>query len=150
MINEIKIEKFKSIESATLKLDRINVLVGTNNAGKSSILQALQFATSVAQTAKLYSKGTGFGKDGVWATSVYPDQLIYSPVKDPYTLAKGGTLKEDINMGISVTFTDESGDKAVATFRKGRNKNIAARFEVQWLANSYTLWKSLSVCTFRG
>lgn len=129
MIKEILIERFKSIESATLKLNRINVLVGTNNAGKSSVLQALQFTTSVAQTAKLYSKGTGFGKDGIWATSVYPDQLIYSPVKDPYALAKGGTLKEDINMGISVTFTEESGDKAVATFRKGRNKNIAARFE---------------------
>ena len=56
MIKQISIDRFKSIASATLKLDKINVLVGANNAGKSSVLQALQFTTSVAQTAKLYSQ----------------------------------------------------------------------------------------------
>ena len=129
MVQQIVIERFKSIESATLDLDRINVLVGANNSGKSSVLQALQFTTSVAQTAKLYSQTTKFDKKGVWATSVYPDQLIYSPVKDPYVLAKGGVLKEDENLGISVTFAEDNNQKVIATFRKGRNKNIAARFE---------------------
>ena len=129
MIKQVKINRFKSIDSAVIDLDKINVLVGANNAGKSSVLQALQFTTSVAQTAKLYSQNAKFDKDSVWATSVYPDQLIYSPVKDPYVLAKGGTLKEDISMGISVSFTEDSGESVVATFRKGRNKNIAARFE---------------------
>lgn len=131
MIKQVSIHRFKSIDSATLDLGKINVLVGANNAGKSSVLQALQFATSVAQTARLYSQGTKFDKDGTWATSVYPDQLIYSPVKDPYALAKGGVLKEDINMGISVSFTEDTDESVVATFRKGRNKNIAARFEGQ-------------------
>lgn len=131
MIKQVSIHRFKSIDSATLDLGKINVLVGANNAGKSSVLQALQFATSVAQTARLYSQGTKFDKDGTWATSVYPDQLIYSPVKDPYTLAKGGVLKENINMGISVSFTEDTDESVVATFRKGRNKNIAARFEGQ-------------------
>ena len=129
MVKQITIERFKSIESATLDLGKINVLVGANNSGKSSVLQALQFATSVAQTAKLYSQTTKFDKNSVWATSVYPDQLIYSPVKDPYVLAKGGILKEDINLGISVAFVEDSNEKVTATFRKGRNKNIAARFE---------------------
>lgn len=129
MVQQIVIERFKSIESATLDLGKINVLVGANNSGKSSVLQALQFATSVAQTAKLYSQTTKFDKNGVWATSVYPDQLIYSPVKDPYVLARGGVLKEDINLGISVAFVEDNNEKVTATFRKGRNKNIAARFE---------------------
>lgn len=131
MIKQVSINRFKSIDSATLELDKINVLVGANNAGKSSVLQALQFTTSVAQTAKLYSQSAKFDKDGMWATSVYPDQLIYSPVKDPYVLAKGGILKEDAHMGISVSFTEDTGESVVATFRKGRNKNIAARFEGQ-------------------
>lgn len=126
MVQQIVIERFKSIESATLDLDRINVLVGANNSGKSSVLQALQFTTSVAQTAKLYSQTTKFDKKGVWATSVYPDQLIYSPVKDPYVLAKGGVLKEDENLGISVTFAEDNNQKVIATFRKGRNKNISS------------------------
>lgn len=104
MVKQVKIERFKSISSATLDLSKINVLVGTNNAGKSSVLQALQFATSVAQTAKTYSQNVKFDKNGVWATSVYPDQLVYSPVKDPYTLAQGGVLKEDSDLGIAVSF----------------------------------------------
>lgn len=129
MVKQVKIERFKSVSRATLDLSKINVLVGTNNAGKSSILQALQFATSVAQTAKTYSQNVKFDKNGIWATSVYPDQLVYSPVKDPYTLAKGGILKEDSDLGIAVSFLEDSGDVVTATFRKGRNKNIAARFE---------------------
>ena len=62
MVKQITIERFKSIESATLDLGKINVLVGANNSGKSSVLQALQFATSVAQTAKLYSQTTNLIK----------------------------------------------------------------------------------------
>lgn len=129
MITQIQVQRFKSVNSAILDLNRINVLVGANNAGKSSILQALQFAASVAQTAQLYSQGTKFSKEDVWATSVSPDQLIYSPVKDPYALAYGGVLKEDETVGIQVSFTEDTGDNVVATFRKGKNKNIAARFE---------------------
>lgn len=129
MIKQIKIERFKSIESATLDLNKINVLVGANNAGKSSVLQALQFTTSVAQTAKLYTQETKFDRQDIWATSVYPDQLIYSPVKDPYALAKGGILREDLNKCISVSFTEDTNESVTATFRKGRNKNIAARFD---------------------
>lgn len=129
MIKQVQINRFKFIESATLDLEKINVLVGANNAGKSSILQALQFTTSVAQTAKLYSQNGKFDNKGVWATSVFPNQLIYSPVKDPYTLAKGGILKEDINQGIKVAFFEDTGESVAATFRKGKNKNISARFE---------------------
>lgn len=129
MITQVKIERFKSLKSVTLDLEKINVLVGANNAGKSSVLQALQFTTSVAQTAKLFSQSSKLWKDEVWATSVYPDQLIYSPVKDPYSLAKGGLLKEDIEQGIFVSFTEDIGNSVEATVRKGKNKNIAARFE---------------------
>ena len=129
MIKQVKLERFKSIESATLDLERINVLVGANNAGKSSVLQALQFATSVAQTAKLFAQNSKLWKNGIWGTSVYPDQLIYSPVKDPYALAMGGILKEDEHKSIFVSFTEDSGEQATATFRKGKNKNIVAHFE---------------------
>ena len=50
---KITIRRFKSIESAELVLDKINVLVGGNNAGKSSIIQAIQFAVSCAQTVSV-------------------------------------------------------------------------------------------------
>ena len=128
MINKITIEKFKSIQHIELCLGRVNVLVGANNSGKSSILQAIQFATSVAQTSQMSQSAPRFKKDGSLATSVYPNQLIYSPVKDPYTLAYGGVLKEDEKHAIRVQFEDDCGSTVKATFRKGKNKNISANF----------------------
>lgn len=53
MIEKITIERFKNIEKIEIPLDNITVLVGANNSGKSSILQSLQFAVSIAQTTSL-------------------------------------------------------------------------------------------------
>ncbi len=129
MITKIKIERFKSLHKVELNLGQVNVLVGANNSGKSSILQAIQFTASVAQTAGIYSTNASFKSDGSLATSVSPDQLIYSPVKDPYSLANGGVLKEDSSKCIYVAFENDEGDTVEARLRKGRNKNIAVRFE---------------------
>ncbi len=41
MITKLKIENFRSIESAEIDLGRINVLTGSNNSGKSSFIYAL-------------------------------------------------------------------------------------------------------------
>jgi len=53
MISKILIERFKNISRMELVLDKINILVGSNNSGKSSVLQAVQFFVSVAQTTGL-------------------------------------------------------------------------------------------------
>ena len=127
MIRKIEIDRFKSIQHVELNLDKVNVLVGTNNSGKSSVLQAIQFTTSVAQTTQMSSTRPKF-KNDVLSTSVFPNQLIYSPVKDPYSLAKGGVLKKDEAQAIHVSFEDESGEIVNATFRKGNNKNILTKF----------------------
>ncbi|WP_237207848.1 AAA family ATPase [Rothia nasimurium] len=49
-VKEITIEKFKKIHHASLELDRLNCLVGPNNSGKSSILQAIHFSNTVLNT----------------------------------------------------------------------------------------------------
>lgn len=41
MITKLKVENFRSIESAEIDLGRINVLTGSNNSGKSSFIYAL-------------------------------------------------------------------------------------------------------------
>ena len=133
MITKIRIERFKSIASAELNLGKINVLVGANNSGKSSILQAIQFATSVAQTSMLYTKTPAIFKKEKWSTTVAPTQLIYSPVKDPYTLGHGGNLPENerskgIDRGISISFTDDLDNTVTGKISKGKNKNISVEF----------------------
>ena len=49
MFSHLKLENFKSLKKADLDLRKLNILVGPNNTGKSSVLQALAF---LAQNAK--------------------------------------------------------------------------------------------------
>ncbi len=50
-LEKIEIQKFKTISKLELSLASINYLVGGNNAGKSSALQAIHTAVTAAQTA---------------------------------------------------------------------------------------------------
>lgn len=43
MISEITVRNFKSIQKETVKFRNINILIGANNAGKSNLLEALEF-----------------------------------------------------------------------------------------------------------
>lgn len=52
MINSLTISNFKSVQSLTLELGRVNVFIGENGAGKSNILEALVFADA-AEAGKL-------------------------------------------------------------------------------------------------
>lgn len=67
-LEKICIKKFKCISDVTLNLAPINYLVGGNNSGKSSILQAIHVAVTTAQTASELS----------W-TVIAEDQLKYCP-----------------------------------------------------------------------
>jgi predicted ATPase len=129
MLSKVNIGRFKNIEKAILELDPINVLVGSNNSGKSSILQAIQFAVSVAQTtstlenAKWYLSGP---KADRLQTSISPTNLIYSPLRDVYALALNRDLREDEDYAIRVHFEEgDSGDVSEIIVKKGRNRNIA-------------------------
>src|SRR5437773_2303159 len=48
MITKLKIECFKSIESAELELGNINVFIGANGSGKSNLLEALGVLAAAA------------------------------------------------------------------------------------------------------
>ena len=52
MIEQIRIQNFKSIEDLTLNLGRINIFIGENGCGKSNILEAICMA-SAASNEKL-------------------------------------------------------------------------------------------------
>ena len=58
MISEIKIENYKSFESATLKLSPLTMLIGANASGKSNALEAIRFLTWMAGGARLYQLKT--------------------------------------------------------------------------------------------
>jgi len=49
MINEVYIDNFKSLVGFRMKLDKFNCLIGLNGAGKSTVLQSLDFLAQLAQ-----------------------------------------------------------------------------------------------------
>ena len=125
MIEKIEICNFKNISNLTLELENLNVLVGSNNSGKSSILQAIQFAISVAQTTN-FENSRWNNTTNKLPTSLTPEQLIYAPFRDVYSLAIGGKLKTALNTAIQIEFTEKDTlNKSKVLIRKGKNKNIA-------------------------
>ncbi|MDL5053610.1 AAA family ATPase, partial [Oscillatoria laete-virens NRMC-F 0139] len=117
---EFVIERFKNIETFQLTANGITLLVGGNNAGKSSVLQAIQFGVSVAQTSALQ---TGAWAEGRLSTSIGQSDLVYSPIKDVLSLARNRRLRESEAEAIRVTYRVD-GEETRVTVRKGRNKNI--------------------------
>ncbi|MGZ3274999.1 MAG: AAA family ATPase [Caulobacteraceae bacterium] len=64
MIKSLTVENWKSIQAATLNIDPLTVIIGTNSSGKSNLLDALTFLNRIANGAMLTSALQG---DGVLA-----------------------------------------------------------------------------------
>lgn len=136
MIEKITIERFKNINKIELGLGNINVLVGSNNSGKSSILQGIQFAVSIAQTTSLEEFRFTKWKNNILSTSLTPNQIIYTPIRDIYSLGSGGSLSQDKQKAIVVRFQEKDTNE-IANFQlsKGRNKNLLTKIEGRTLGN---------------
>ena len=91
----------------------VNVFVGGNNSGKSSLIQGFHFGVGLLQAIAL----SGDWKD---STSLNPTQLIYSPAEDLQALGSGGKRFEDEDKAISLDFTLSSGESCGVDVRKGR------------------------------
>ena len=118
----VQIERFKAIRDASFQLSSLNVLVGANNSGKSSIIQGLHFGIGLLQTIQLTGKWKPTG-DTI-TTSINPTELIYSPSEDVYSLGMGGRLLTKPESSIKLQFTLASGEQPAVDARKGRNRNI--------------------------
>lgn len=123
MLSSITLRRFKNLQDVTIPLGRINVLVGTNNSGKSSVLQGVALGVSVAQTSQVADN----------ATTLSPDQLIYAPLRDVSALALGGDLRQSPQQAIEVVFRESSVDdqgapvetETLVQVRRGKNRNLA-------------------------
>lgn len=134
MLDSIRVQRFKSLTDVTLEFGpRLTVLVGPNNAGKSSLLQAIQFGVSVAQSVQL--EGTARWAGNAISGTLAADQLIYAPLRDIQTLAQGGALRQATESAIALEY--RAGDEvAEVSVRRGKNKNISVRCEGKVLGKS--------------
>lgn len=122
-LRSIRVKRFKQLDEFDLEVDDTTVLIGANNAGKSSALQAIHFAVAVAQTAKLVGEGVKWGNDK-FELSFNPSQLLYSPVADVLSLAYGGNLVESAAQQIEIELSLDDGASCLLSLRRGRNRNV--------------------------
>jgi energy-coupling factor transporter ATP-binding protein EcfA2 len=125
-LQSIRLQRFKRIIDAPLDIRGINVLVGGNNSGKSSVIQGLHFGIALLQTVALTEKWT---TSDTQSTSLNPNQLIYSPSEDVYALGHGGKLPTDEKQAISLDLTLATGELCSLNVRKGKNRNIFVTVE---------------------
>lgn len=115
MISHIKLEQFKKVTNFETDLDDINVLVGANNSGKSSVLQGIQF-TIMAEVVRRNLGGT----------TVAQDSLLYLPSSDFSVLRHGSPYTNYSGYTSTLSLTSDSetngvNDSFQITLSKGRN-----------------------------
>lgn len=131
LISEIVIKKFKKINEVRIGLGKITVLVGSNNAGKTSVLQAIQFFNSVAQAGakshQNHKKWFSNIDSETYSASIDPDALLYTPSNDVYSLHYGEKLKQ--GRKIEFEIKDSFGNETKIRLSPGKNKNIMVNFD---------------------
>ncbi len=118
---KIQVKKFKKIDDVTVDLDPINIFIGTNNSGKSSFIQGVQFAISSCQTLKL--KGAVWKRDNSQTLSLDSSEYLYTPTSNIEYLYHGkkltGSRKREDRNWIEFIFSNEE----EASLRISRGKN---------------------------
>lgn len=129
---EIEIENFKKISKAKVKVGAITVLVGGNDSGKSSFIQALHFGISAAHVYFLAGKKT------------FPqERLQFCPTYPFYKLSNKGEYQNQSNFfHCRLQFEDEKGNLFPQNIRLYRAKNDNVGFE--YLKSTSEITKELS------
>src|ERR1039458_2130345 len=100
-LKSVRVQRFKKVSDAGFNVDDLNVLVGGNNSGKSTIVQALHFGVALLQTVQ--ASGANWPtKTAPYAISLNPSDIIYSPSEDVYALATGASMKADKGKGTQI------------------------------------------------
>ncbi|WP_442678516.1 ATP-dependent nuclease [Sphingomonas sp. ASY06-1R] len=119
-LTEITVKSFKGIKTATLPLRDTTVLVGPNNAGKSSALQAIHFAArAMAQAAEANKQ-----------TTLSISDLEYIPTNSYKELghnATWGNQQGSAESEVVFTFLDDNGNKnqARVILKSARNEGLS-------------------------
>lgn len=110
-VAELTVENFRGIQHLTLKLsaDQWTVLIGPNNAGKSTLLDAIGIAIGSAKFGKYSPEDDDFWTPGAGATAdVFKIELSFKPRTGGSLPAVKGGLGDPIEVH-GIRFTAERG-----------------------------------------
>jgi hypothetical protein len=114
-ITRLILEKFKKVDKVEIAVHGINVLVGGNNAGKSSVLQGIHFSVIAA----IASREAG-GKN-----TYSQEALLYCPARNFAELRHGSAYLNQSQFGhlkLEAVFPDEVEAKYAVRIYRGRNE----------------------------
>lgn len=126
LLTSVHVKRFKGIDDALFDVSSINVFIGANNSGKSTIVQLVHFGVAILQAIELADR---WGNTAGVAVSLSPTQLLYSPCVDLYALGAGGTLLSRKDSAIELTLILSDGEEIGILISRGRNGNIAVRID---------------------
>lgn len=121
-LTKLKVKSFKKIESVEIPLADVNILVGPNGCGKSSIIQAIHLGCCVMRQADRV--------DAKKTSTVGVDELDYLPTDDYKTLGHGanwGNQAGSPSSKVTLFFEDHATVElqASCTLRSARNAGIS-------------------------
>jgi len=120
-IERIRIRRFKNISDITLELDNANLLIGGNNAGKSSVIQGIHFAISALRSARMHGKGGNSP-----ATTLGVNQFSFLPTNEVMKIRTGFPMTQDSGPEFTFFFNNDEGEEV--EFRlflyRGKNANV--------------------------
>ena len=116
MINKIELSDFKNVQSFSTELNSINILIGENNSGKSSVLQGIHFSLMAESVRRKTSTDTVRESDLLYLPS---SELIYLRHNQPYTVSTG--KNSTLNVYMKEKDDSETDEQISISIRKGRN-----------------------------
>ncbi len=123
---KIKIDKFKKIDSVEVDLRALNIFIGTNNSGKSSFIQGIQFAISSAQTLRIKNVPWRSQSDSQ-TLNLDSTDFLYTPTRHIENLYHGKRLvtsrKRSDRVSMNFLFSDDS--ETSINVSRGKNGGFA-------------------------
>ena len=111
-ITSVELERFKRVQKAEIVLSDINVLVGSNNSGKSSMLQGIHFSAGAAVSARRLDRVT-----------FTQQSLLYCPSKNFVDLRNGTPYQNQSAFGFLRVRGIEVEEEETYTVRVYRGRN---------------------------
>jgi len=111
-ITSVELERFKRVQKAEIVLSDINVLVGSNNSGKSSMLQGIHFSAGAAVAARRLDRIT-----------FTQQSLLYCPSKNFVDLRNGSPYQNQSAFGYLRVRGVEGENEDTYTVRVYRGRN---------------------------
>lgn len=130
LLDKVKVKNFKAVSGIELSLSYVNVLVGSNGSGKSSMLQAIHLACCAMRQAKRVELNK--------TTTVGVEDLDYLPTEDYRSLGHINDWGKNVDSPSSETelyFSNPKGPyvtwrRALCEIRSARNAGISVTGDV--------------------